>query len=62
MAKPKVEVVIEVEVEELNSFLSMFVSWQRTIIGYVVRRSIRGSVFDSPESVVEVQVENNTSP
>jgi hypothetical protein len=58
----RVEVVVEVEVEEVQSYRSIRVSWQRTITGYVVRRPIRGGVFDRPESIVEVQVNDQTGP
>ena len=61
MPKPKVEVVVEVEVEEVLSYSSIFITWQRAMIGYVAHGFIRGSVFDRPESVVEVQVEAKTS-
>ena len=62
MAKPEVdiEVVVKLQVEEVDSYSSIFVKWQRTNIGYVVRGSIRKSVFDNPESIIEIQGENQT--
>ena len=60
MQKPEVEVVVRIEVEEVDPYSSILIHWQRAIVGYVVRRSIRESVFDNPESVTEIQGENQT--
>ena len=60
-AKTEIEVVVELEVEKVVSFSSLFIRWQRTFLDCVVRQPVQPSVFDLPESVVEVHAEEETN-
>lgn len=59
--KTEVEVVVRLEVEKVVSFSSLFIRWQRTFLDRVVRQPVQPSVFDLPESVVEVHAEEETN-
>lgn len=63
MPNPEVKVVVKLEVEQqVDSYSSIFICGQWTILGPVVHRSIRESVFDDPESVTEVHGGSRTNP